>query len=321
MRSSSFVLTRLPILALVGVAVPAAANGFSFAGELYDGSQPFNGSADFELALYDAATGGTPMWSENQSGVVVVGGVFAVDVGSESPLPPAVARTLGLYLEVVVEGDALAPRARLGQVPVAERATVAGYVDLADDALALGERAAEELATLAALQTLGGASVAWGNLSGLPSGVDDGVDNGTAFTAGTGVALASGQLSLANDGVQASHLSSGAVTSAKLAAGAVGATQLADGAVQSADVADGSVGGMDLANDAIGTAQLSGTLRVYQVQYTGCLQPYGTMMSSSTCTAGGSCPVGFSWDCVSSSCLTGFGGNCSNTSVGRLPTQ
>ncbi|MCC7109118.1 MAG: hypothetical protein IT382_07515 [Deltaproteobacteria bacterium] len=321
MRFPSTVLNCLPALALLGLAAPAAANGFSFAGELHDGAQPFNGSADFELALYDVATGGAPLWSESQSGVQVVGGVFALDVGSESPLPPSVARTLGLYLEVVVEGDALAPRARLGAVPVAERAVVAGSVDQADDALALGEQAAEELATLAALQTLGGASVAWGNLSGLPAGVDDGMDNGTAFTTGAGLVLNAGQLSLANDGVQASHLASGAVTSAKLAAGAVGTTQLADGAVQSTDVADGSVGGFDVANDAIGTAQLAGTLRVYQVQYTGCLQPFGTMMSSSSCTAGGSCPVGYSWDCLSSSCVGAFGGNCSNASVGRLPTQ
>lgn len=320
MRRTASVLTLLPALALLGLAAPAMANGFSFSGELFDGSQPFNGSADFELALYDAATGGTPMWSENQSGVVVVGGVFALDVGSESPLPPAVARTLGLYLEVVVEGDALAPRARLGQVPVAERATVTGYVELADDALALGERAAEELATLAALQTLGGASVAWGNLSGLPSGVDDGVDNGTAFTTGTGVALASGQLSLATDGVQAGHLASGAVTSAKLAAGAVGTTQLADGAVPSADVADGSITSADLGDASIGTAQLAGTIQIYRVQYSGCLQAVGALMSTSTCSpASGGCLPPATWDCQDSTCNTHA--TCANVAVGRLPTQ
>jgi hypothetical protein len=298
------------------------ASGFSFAGELYDGAQPFNGSADIELALYDVATGGAPLWSESQSGVVVVGGVLALDVGSESPLPPSVARTLGLFLEVVVEGDALAPRARLGAVPVAERAVVAGSVDQADDALALGEHAAEELATLAALQTLGGASVAWGNLSGLPAGVDDGVDNGTVFTTGAGLVLNAGQLSLANDGVQASHLASGAVTSAKLAAGAVGTTQLADGAVQAADVADGSITSADLGDASMGTAQLAGTIRLYRVQYSGCLQPVGTLMDTGTCTDGGSCSGLNFWNCQTASCAsTRPIGACSNVAVGRLPTQ
>lgn len=307
-------------LALLGSATPAAASGFSFAGELRDGTVPFEGSADFELALYDRAEGGSALWSETQGGVLVVGGVFALDVGSVTDIPPAVAQTLGLFLEIVVEGDALAPRVVLGQVPVAERAQVAGFVNDADDALTLGGFGADELATTAALQTLGQASVAWGNLSGLPSGVADG-DTGTPFTPGSGIALTSGQLSLANDGVQASHLAAGAVGSVDLAVASVGNTQLADASVASADVEDGSIGSADFADATVTEAKLAGTASLYRVQYAGCAQEVGALLTTANCTVGGSCSLPFAWDCENATCGSPRSGSCANVFVGKLPTQ
>jgi hypothetical protein len=117
-------------------ALPPAQAGVTipYSGRLTnDVGQPVaDGAYDFAFALYDAPEGGTPLWSETQTGVAVQGGAFTAALGSVSALP-AGAQGRGLWLEVGVRGPAeaeftaLAPRQALGAVaPAAPESPSAG---------------------------------------------------------------------------------------------------------------------------------------------------------------------------------------------------
>jgi hypothetical protein len=77
--------------------------------------------------LYDAATGGTPLWSEQwtgSNGVRVSDGLFNVMLGSLTALPQsAIAGRSQLFLGITVgTDDEMAPRVQLGSVPFAVQA-------------------------------------------------------------------------------------------------------------------------------------------------------------------------------------------------------
>ncbi len=77
-----------------------------YAGRLSDdaGQPVAEGSYAFAFALYDTPTGGEPLWSEVQEGVVVKGGSFSVSLGNVIPIPPALLDGQTLWLAVGVRG-------------------------------------------------------------------------------------------------------------------------------------------------------------------------------------------------------------------------
>ncbi len=85
----------------------------------------------FTFTLYDAETGGQPVWAETQAGVTVQGGSFAALLGSASPLPKE-AMDSKLWLQVAVRGPgeseftALSPRQVLSTASVAPTSVTAG---------------------------------------------------------------------------------------------------------------------------------------------------------------------------------------------------
>jgi hypothetical protein len=78
-----------------------------------------DGNYDFTFTLYDAETGGKPLWSETQKGVAVHSGSFATVLGQVNSIPSDLAKGQG-WLEVAVRGPgeanftSLSPRQRLG---------------------------------------------------------------------------------------------------------------------------------------------------------------------------------------------------------------
>lgn len=103
----------------------------NFQGVLLDDTgAPVSGSVNFGFALFDAATGGTGLWSENQAGVAVTDGMYSVALGSVTPLTAGILGAGAIYLEISVEGEILSPRQRLLAVPyaltTAEAENVAG---------------------------------------------------------------------------------------------------------------------------------------------------------------------------------------------------
>lgn len=86
-----------------------------------DERQVSNGLYTFAFALYDAATGGMPMWSEIQEDVTVHEGGFVVLLGQVSAIPVETLESGAQWLDVGVRGPGeadftqLAPRQRLSQ--------------------------------------------------------------------------------------------------------------------------------------------------------------------------------------------------------------
>lgn len=121
----------LCIVALFAVPVSSTADiapYMSFQGVLRDGTGNVvpDGSYLVTFRIYDVATGGTALWTENQT-MSTVGGIFNAYLGSVAPLD-TLAFDVPYWLGISVEADAeLDPRTELASVPYAAHA---GYADI-----------------------------------------------------------------------------------------------------------------------------------------------------------------------------------------------
>ncbi|MCI0732060.1 MAG: hypothetical protein L0332_35790 [Chloroflexi bacterium] len=98
-------------------------NTIAYQGRLEDtNGNPLAGTYEMTFRLYDEASGGNPLWTEQWSGsnaVEVSDGLFNVLLGSLTPIPPAVFNdnsTLWLGLKVGTDSEMM-PRVQLGSVP------------------------------------------------------------------------------------------------------------------------------------------------------------------------------------------------------------
>ncbi|ANM31386.1 hypothetical protein ABI59_20125 [Acidobacteria bacterium Mor1] len=109
------------LIALVaGSALAAVPTVMNYQGRLTDNSpqqNPLDTTVSIEFHLYDSAMGSDVLWSETWPSVQVVDGIFSVLLGSNgSPIPPTVFSQENRYLELIINGETLAPRQRLGAV-------------------------------------------------------------------------------------------------------------------------------------------------------------------------------------------------------------
>lgn len=160
-KTHAFVaLVALGIMAFHGTDASASAPAeISFQGFLTDNlGEPVTGTRDLTLSLYDVATGGTPLHTETQS-VMIEDGYFTVYIGEAQPLDLTLFRdNANVYVGVQVDtATELAPRVAMATVPFAAYSVYAG-------------------------------SVEFSNVTGIPSGLEDG-DDDTTYSAGTGLNL------------------------------------------------------------------------------------------------------------------------------------
>ncbi len=104
--------------------VPATIN---FQGRLVDGTNLVNGNVELSLRLYAAASGGTRIYEDSNT-VTVVDGLYSTRIGDDTTygsLEQALDRT-NLYIEVWVNGVALAPREPLVAVAFAHQSAPRG---------------------------------------------------------------------------------------------------------------------------------------------------------------------------------------------------
>jgi len=111
---------------------PAAAGTstgtIAYQGRLADANgSPLTGTYNMIFRLYDAASGGTPLWTEQWTGsnsVRVSDGLFNVMLGSLTPIPTSlVTDHASLFLGITVgTDDEMTPRVQLGSVPFAVQA-------------------------------------------------------------------------------------------------------------------------------------------------------------------------------------------------------
>ncbi len=90
-----------------------------------DQGQPLDGSYNLTFKIYGAASGGTALWTETLTAVVVDEGLFSVVLGTV-PFPASLFSSSQRWLGISVGAAAeLTPRQRFTSVPWAMRATVA----------------------------------------------------------------------------------------------------------------------------------------------------------------------------------------------------
>jgi len=119
-------MNKLALLLSLALAASAHAAGtpgtISFVARLADNGQPIVGAHDFELALFDAQTGGNAVWTESRTGVTVPSdGILYLDLGSVTPLDANVFSGTKKYLEVTIDGQLTTPRITIESTPYAIR--------------------------------------------------------------------------------------------------------------------------------------------------------------------------------------------------------
>ena len=174
------------------LAVAPIGTAFTYQGRLTDGAQPANGNYDFVFNLMDAATNGNSVGPNMaMPNVSVHDGYFTVVLDFGANAFDGSAR----WLDIVVRTNCnclagyttLAPRQPLTPAPYSLFAANAVQATTANSA---------NTATSANTAD----SVAWANITGVPAGFADGVDNDTTYTAGPGLSLSSNQFSVSYAG-------------------------------------------------------------------------------------------------------------------------
>lgn len=109
--------------------VSAVPGQIGYQGILQDSSgNPLNGSYSVTFTIYDAASGGTNLWTETQS-LTVEAGLYNIQLGSSTALSSSVFNGSTRYLGIKVGTDSeMTPRVVLVTVPYAFRASVADTV-------------------------------------------------------------------------------------------------------------------------------------------------------------------------------------------------
>jgi len=122
-----FGVILLLIIPLRAVAQPGVPQTISYQGYLTDtgtGNPITDPAVLMRFSLHDALTGGTELWTETQD-VNVNQGVYSVELGSSTVLPPSVDFNAQYYLEVAIDydnstifdpGEELMPRQKLTSV-------------------------------------------------------------------------------------------------------------------------------------------------------------------------------------------------------------
>jgi len=91
-----------------------------------------NGTVSIDFAIYDVASGGTPIWTETQSPVQVSNGLFHVLLGSDIPINVSLFDGTYRWLGIDVDGDGeMEPRTRIASVAFAQQSEEAEHADYA----------------------------------------------------------------------------------------------------------------------------------------------------------------------------------------------
>ncbi len=101
-------------------------------GVIKDDGLAISGNHDLSFAIYSVSTGGTPLWTETQSGVSFSEGIFNVILGSVTPID--LDFDIQYYIGVSIDtGDEFLPRVQLTTSPYSFNAKKADLADVASD--------------------------------------------------------------------------------------------------------------------------------------------------------------------------------------------
>lgn len=109
------------IIAALAVTLRAEApEMFRYQGRLVNGTNLVNATLPMSFKLYDAQSGGTQLYEDSNS-VLVVDGLYSTYIGDNTVLGSLISAVTNaaVYLELTVNGETLSPRERLVSVPYA----------------------------------------------------------------------------------------------------------------------------------------------------------------------------------------------------------
>jgi len=119
---------------LAGILVADVPNVASYQGRLTDnaGDPVADGAYLVKFSIYDAAAGGTELWTSNFQNVTTEDGLFTYDLGSNVPLPDDLFTDAERWLGITVGVDPeITPRTRLTSQAYAHHALRADTADVA----------------------------------------------------------------------------------------------------------------------------------------------------------------------------------------------
>lgn len=138
MKKRISILAALALLLMNGLASAKAPNYVNFQGKLTNQNRaPISGNVDIKFSVYDAATGGTVLWSEIHTAAPVTNGMFNVLLGSLNPVDFSTIFTGAAgeqrWLEVKVSADPpMTPRQPIVSVPYSINSETANDVPSKD---------------------------------------------------------------------------------------------------------------------------------------------------------------------------------------------
>jgi hypothetical protein len=132
-KAEIWFLTSVALCAATLVSARSDAQGvpgtISFSARLQADGAPSNATHDLVFKIFDAAEGGTPVWTETAADTEVHDGVVSRLLGATAPMTPAIFDGGARWLEISVDGTVLQPRLAIASVPYAMRADVASRVE------------------------------------------------------------------------------------------------------------------------------------------------------------------------------------------------
>lgn len=132
------------VATLVLAVLPCAASDLvTLTAVLEENGAPLDRDVTASFTLWNAEGGGATVWSDDPRTLTVIDGVLVVELGAARPLPLHVFAE-PMWLEVIVDGQSLAPRVRITSAPHALEAV---HAKSADTCSSLDGLAAEDVVT------------------------------------------------------------------------------------------------------------------------------------------------------------------------------
>ncbi|MCW5204294.1 hypothetical protein VU12_15310, partial [Desulfobulbus sp. US4] len=177
-KSCIFLMSLLLVAVFTFQAFAAVPDQINYQGKLTDdkGMPILNTSYTLTFRIFDAVSGGSLLWAEDQT-VSVTGGIYNVILGQGTTTAGSFGHTLfsvdNRWLEVVVEGEVLSPRQRVTSVAYAFNSETLDGHPSGDFASAGHSHTETDPTVLSSVKD----GVSWAEVTGKPGGFADNIDD------------------------------------------------------------------------------------------------------------------------------------------------